>query len=48
MVQYNKIDLHLTKTQLKRIQDAVKNNNGTTIRYVIKTLTKIIYFTNCI
>ena len=32
MVQYNKIDLHLTKTQLKRMQDAVKNNNGTTVR----------------
>ena len=32
MVQYNKIDLHLTKLQLKQIADAVKNNNGTTIR----------------
>ena len=31
MVQYNKIDLHLTKLQLKKIQDAVKNNKGTTI-----------------
>ena len=31
MVQYNKINLHLTSSQLKRIADAVKNNNGTTI-----------------
>ena len=33
MVQYNKIDLHLTDLQLKKIADAAKNNNGTTIRY---------------
>ena len=32
MVQYNKIDFHLTKLQLKKIADAVKNNNGTTLR----------------
>ena len=25
------MDLHLTKLQLKKIQDAVKINNGTTI-----------------
>ena len=42
MVQYNKIDLNLTKLQLKKIQDAVKNNNGTAIRkFVIKILIKI-------
>ena len=40
MVQYNKIDLHLTKTKLKRIQDAVKNNNGTTIRLSNKNFNK--------
>ena len=40
MVQYNKTDLHLTKTQLKRIQDAVKNNNGTTIRLSNKNFNK--------
>ena len=32
MVQYNKVDLHLTKLQLKKMQETVKNNNGTTIR----------------
>ena len=32
MVQYNKVDLHLTNLQLRKIADAVKNNNGTTIR----------------
>ena len=40
MVQYNKIDLHLTKLQLKKIQDAVKNNNGTTIRRSNKNFNK--------
>ena len=32
MVRYNKIDLHLTYLQLKKIADAVKSNDGTTIR----------------
>ena len=40
MVQYNKIDLHLTKLQLKKIQDAFKNNNGTTIRLSHKNFNK--------
>ena len=40
MVQYEKIDLHLTNLQLKRIQDAVKNNNGITIRLSNKNFNK--------
>ena len=40
MAQYNKIDLHLTKLQLKKIQDAIKNNNGTTIRLSNKKFNK--------
>ena len=40
MVQYNKIDLHLTNSQLKKISDAVKNNNGTTIRVPNKNFNK--------
>ena len=40
MVLYNKIDLHLTKLQLEKIQDAVKNNNGTTIRLSNKNFNK--------
>ena len=40
MVQYNKIDLHLTILQLKKIADAVKNNNGTTIRLSNKNFNK--------
>ena len=40
MVQYSKIDLHLTNLQLKKIADAVKNNNGTTIRLSNKNFNK--------
>ena len=40
MVQDNKINLQLTKTQLKRIQDEVKNENGTTIKLSNKNFNK--------
>ena len=40
MVQYNKIDLHLTKLAFKKIQDAVKNNTGTTITLSNKNFNK--------
>ena len=32
MVEYNKIDLNLTDSQLKKLKNAIKNKNGTTIR----------------
>ena len=40
MVQCNKVNLHLTNLQLKKIQDAVENNNGTTIRISNKNFNK--------
>ena len=40
MVQHKKIDSNLTNTLLKRIQDAVRNNNGTTIRLSNKNFNK--------
>ena len=40
MAQCNKINLHLTNLQLKKIQDPVKNNNGTTIRLSNKNFNK--------
>ena len=40
MVQYNKVDLYLTNLQLKKIADAVKNNNGTAIRLSNKNFSK--------
>ena len=40
MVQYNKVNLHLTNLQLKKIADAVKNDNETTIRLSNKNFNK--------
>ena len=40
MVQYNKVNLHLTNLQLKKIANAVKNNNGTIIRLNNKNFNK--------
>ena len=39
-VQCNKVNLDLTNPQLKKIQDAVKNNNGTTISLSNKNFSK--------
>ena len=38
--QYDRVNLHLTNLQLKIIVDAVKNNNGTTIRLRDKNFNK--------
>ena len=38
--QYNNINLHLTYLQLKKIADAVENNNGPTIRLSNKNFNK--------
>ena len=32
MVEYNKVNVKLSNTQLKKLKDAVKNNTGTTLR----------------
>ena len=32
MVEYNKVNVKLSNTQLKKLKDAVKNNTGTTSR----------------
>ena len=36
MVQYNKVNVKLSDTQLKKVKDAVKNNTGTTLRISFK------------
>ena len=36
MVEYNKVNVKLTDTQLKKLKDAVKNNTGTTLRINLK------------
>ena len=32
MVEYTKVNVKLSNTQLKKLKDAVKNNTGTTLR----------------
>ena len=36
MVEYNKINVKLSDTQLKKLKDAVKDNTGTTLRINLK------------
>ena len=36
MVGYNKVNVRLSDTQLKKLKDAVKNNTGTTLRINLK------------
>ena len=32
MVEYNKVNVQLSNTQLKKLKDAVKDNTGATLR----------------
>ena len=36
MVEYNKVNVKLSNTQLKKLKDAVKDNTGTTLRISLK------------
>ena len=36
MVEYNKVNVKLSDTQLKKLKTAVKNKTGTTLRIVLK------------
>ena len=36
MVEYNKVNVKLSDTQLKKLKDAVKDNTGTTLRINLK------------
>ena len=36
MVEYNKVNVKLSNTQLKKLKDAVKNNTRTTLRISLK------------
>ena len=38
MVEYSKVNLKLSNTQLKNLKDAVKNTTGTTLRINLKML----------
>ena len=36
MVEYNKLNVKLSDTQLKKLKPTVKNNTGTTLRMSLK------------
>ena len=36
MIEYSKVNVRLSDTQLKKLKDAVKNNIGTTLRINFK------------
>ena len=38
MVEYSKVNVKLSDTQLKKPKDAVSNDTGTTLRIYLKTL----------
>ena len=40
MVNYNKVNLKLSNLQLKELKEAVKNNNGATLRIGNKNFNK--------
>ena len=46
MVEYSKVNVRLSNTQLKKLKDAVKNNTGTTLQINLKILMKMIYHIN--
>ena len=46
MVEYNKVNVKLSETQLKKSKNAVKIKTGTTLRINLKILMEIIYHMN--
>ena len=38
MVEYNKVNIKLSHTQLKKLKNAVKNKTGTTLRISLKII----------
>ena len=46
MVEYNKVNVKLSDTQLKKLKTAVKNKTGTTLRISLKSLMETIYHMN--
>ena len=36
MVEYSKVNVKLTDTQLKKLKTAIKNKTGTTLRMILK------------
>ena len=51
MVEYTKVNVRLSDSQLKKLKDAVSNNTGTTLRIslkmfdVVEVITTVLFFT---
>ena len=46
MIEYNKVNVNLSDTQLKKLKTAVKNKTGTALRISLKMLMEMIYLMN--
>ena len=46
MVEYTKVNVRLSDSQLKKLKDAVSNNTGTTLTISLKCLMETIYHIN--
>ena len=46
MVEYTKVNVKLSDSQIKKLNDAVRNNTGTTLRINLKIFNGIIYHMN--
>ena len=46
MVEYSKVNVKLSDTQLKKLKTAVKNKTGTTLRIGLKILVEMICLMN--
>ena len=46
MVEYNKVNVKLSDTQLKKLKNAVKNKTGTTLRISLKMFNGMICLMN--
>ena len=46
MAEYSKVNVKLSDTQLKKLQNAVKNKTGTTLKISLKWLLEMIYYMN--
>ena len=47
MVEYSKVNVKLSDTQLKKLKTVVKDKTGTTLRKSLKCLVEMIYHLNC-
>ena len=47
MVEYSKMNVKLTNTQLEKLKNAVKNKTGKTLRMSLKMFDGMICFMSC-